>query len=120
MSSTVISQIETRMLSVPYSTGYGSITLGADNKNAFKRRVMEYLDAGERDFVLDLRNAKYIDSSGLGVLVSLAKKIREADGTFVLLGPNEDLVTLFELTHLDTVLTVRTVEEWIRRGGSPT
>ena len=48
----------------------------------------------------------YIDSSGLGVLVSLSKKIREQGGDLRLAGLNEDLQSLFELTKLDTLFAI--------------
>jgi len=50
--------------------------------------------------------------SGLGVLVSLSKKIREAEGELRLSSLNMDLQTLFELTKLDTLFQIcDTLEE---------
>jgi len=58
----------------------------------------------------------YIDSSGLGVLVSLSKKIREQGGELRLAGLNADLQTLFELTKLDTLFSItRTARRRWRR-----
>ena len=51
-------------------------------------------------------NTGYIDSSGLGVLVSLSKKIRESGGELRLASLNDDLKTLFELTKLDTLFQI--------------
>src|SRR5512137_291219 len=53
----------------------------------------------------------YIDSSGLGVLVSLSKKIRDQGGDLRLAGLNEDLKTLFELTKLDTLFAISDTPE---------
>ena len=64
------------------------------------------LAGGARKFLIDFTNTGYIDSSGLGVLVSLSRKIREVDGDLRLAGLNEDLRTLFELTKLDTLFTI--------------
>jgi anti-sigma B factor antagonist len=64
------------------------------------------MEAGEQKFVVDFSETGYIDSSGLGVLVSLSKKIREAGGDLRLAGLNDDLRTLFELTKLDTLFTI--------------
>ena len=60
----------------------------------------------KKTFVIDFANTGYIDSSGLGVLVSLSKKIREQGGELRLAGLNEDLRTLFELTKLDTLFKI--------------
>ena len=45
-------------------------------------------------------------SRGLGALVSISKKIREAGGELRLSGLNEDLRSLFELTKLDTLFAI--------------
>lgn len=76
------------------------------NRNELKDKVLKALEAGESKFVLDFSSTEYIDSSGLGVLVSVSKKIREAGGELRLAGLNEDLRMLFELTKLDTLFKI--------------
>ena len=76
------------------------------NRNELKDKVLKALEAGESKFVLDCLSTEYIDSSGLGVLVSVSKKIREAGGELRLAGLNEDLRMLFELTKLDTLFKI--------------
>jgi len=46
-----------------------------------KQKVLDTLEGGGKKFVIDFTKTGYIDSSGLGVLVSLSKKIREQGGT---------------------------------------
>ncbi len=82
----------------------GQLIVG--NRQELKQKVLEELEAGERKFVVDFANTGYIDSSGLGVLVSLSKKIREQGGELRLASLNEDLRTLFELTKLDTLFRI--------------
>ncbi len=76
------------------------------NRNELKEKVLEALESNESKFVLDFSSTGYIDSSGLGVLVSVSKKIREAGGNLRLAGLNEDLRMLFELTKLDTLFKI--------------
>ncbi len=76
------------------------------NRQELKQQVLETLDTGDRRFVIDFSETGYIDSSGLGVLVSVSKKIREAGGELRLSGLNEDLRMLFELTKLDTLFSI--------------
>ena len=71
-----------------------------------KQKVLQELEGGERKFLIDFDRTGYIDSSGLGVLVSLSKKIREQGGDLRLANLNEDLRTLFELTKLDTLFQI--------------
>lgn len=88
----------------------GQLIVG--NRHDLKKKVLDALDAGDRRFVVDFTATGYIDSSGLGVLVSLAKKIREMGGDLRLAGLNDDLRTLFELTKLDSLFTLtRSAEE---------
>jgi anti-sigma B factor antagonist len=82
----------------------GQLIVG--NRQELKQKVLEELEGGERRFVIDFSNTGYIDSSGLGVLVSLSKKIREQGGELRLANLNEDLRTLFELTKLDTLFKI--------------
>lgn len=82
----------------------GQLIVG--NRQDLKNQVLEQLENGDRKFVIDFANTGYIDSSGLGVLVSLSKKIREQGGELRLSSLNEDLRTLFELTKLDTLFRI--------------
>ena len=87
----------------------GQLIVG--NRQELKQQVLERLEAGDRKFVIDFTNTGYIDSSGLGVLVSLSKKIREQGGELRLANLNEDLRTLFELTKLDTLFNIADTRE---------
>jgi anti-sigma B factor antagonist len=88
----------------------GQLIVG--NRQELKQKVLDAVEGGAKKFVIDFSRTGYIDSSGLGVLVSLSKKIREQGGDLRLAGLNEDLQTLFELTKLDTLFSIlKTPEE---------
>lgn len=82
----------------------GQLIVG--NRQELKQKVLDELEGGERKFLIDFTQTGYIDSSGLGVLVSLSKKIREQGGELRLANLNDDLKTLFELTKLDTLFHI--------------
>ena len=82
----------------------GQLIVG--NRQELKNLVTERLDAGERRFVIDFSRTGYIDSSGLGALVTISKQVREQGGEMRLAGLNDDLRTLFELTKLDTLFAI--------------
>lgn len=82
----------------------GQLIVG--NRQELKQKVLDELEKGARKFLIDFSSTGYIDSSGLGVLVSLSKKIREQGGELRLANLNEDLRTLFELTKLDTLFHI--------------
>jgi anti-sigma B factor antagonist len=82
----------------------GQLIIG--NRQELKELVQAIVDTGERRILIDFSRTGYIDSSGLGALVSISKRIREAGGELRLAGLNEDLRSLFELTKLDTLFTI--------------
>ena len=71
-------------------------------------------EAGVPNFILDLSDVKFVDSSGLSAILT-AKRLWEDVGTFILTGANSSNVKrLLEISKLDDVLTiVPTVDESI-------
>jgi len=80
--------------------------LVAANRQQLREAVVSELERGARAFVIDFSETGYVDSAGLGALVSLSKRIRESSGSLRLTNLNEDLRTLFELTRLDTLFAL--------------
>ena len=87
------------------------VQLIVGNRQELKQKVLDELEKGDRKFLIDFAQTGYIDSSGLGVLVSLSKKIREHGGELRLANLNDDLQTLFELTKLDTLFQIAETRE---------
>ena len=87
----------------------GQLIVG--NRQELKQKILGELDKGTRKVLVDFARTGYIDSSGLGVLVSLAKKMREMGGDLRLANLNDDLQTLFELTKLDTLFQISETRE---------
>lgn len=77
--------------------------LVVSNRQELKQAILEEVDQGARLVVVDFSKSPYIDSSGLGALVSLGKRLRELGGDLRLAGLNDDLRTLFDLTRLDAL-----------------
>jgi anti-sigma B factor antagonist len=87
----------------------GQLIVG--NRQELKQKVLDETEAGARKILVDFAGAGYIDSSGLGVLVSLAKRLRELGGDLRLANLNDDLQTLFELTKLDSLFQIADTRE---------
>jgi len=77
--------------------------LVVSNRQEFKQAVLDEVEQGARLVIVDFAASPYIDSSGLGALVSLGKRVRELGGDLRLAALNDDLRTLFELTRLDAL-----------------
>src|SRR5579883_347742 len=69
------------------------------------------LAEGKQYFVLNLTGVEYMDSSGLGQLVSIWTSIRNKKGHMTVLRPSKRLARLLEITRLDTVFEIVQDEE---------
>ena len=68
-----------------------------------KEKIQSQVEAQCFNFIVDLTQVKFMDSAGLGVLVSGLKVCNKNGGEMVLVGPNENVRELFRITRLDTV-----------------
>lgn len=71
----------------------------------FKERMIELIASGNTVIVLDLSKVEFIDSSGLGAIVSSLKRMG-GRGELVVCGLQETTMTLFKLTRMDRVFQV--------------
>jgi anti-anti-sigma factor len=67
-------------------------------------RAMETADRA--DLVVDLARVRFIDASGINVLVNAAHQARAVGGTLVLRSPSRAVRRLLAVLHLDEVLAV--------------
>lgn len=64
------------------------------------------LSENKRYFVLNLAGVDYIDSSGLGQLISIWTSIRNKNGHMTVLSPTKRVQRLFDITRLNTVFQI--------------
>lgn len=76
------------------------------NRQALKMRVVDAIEDGRVHVRLDARECGYIDTSGLGVLVSLNRKCRDAGGSLTLCGLNDELLEYLRVIRFDTIFTL--------------
>jgi anti-sigma B factor antagonist len=70
------------------------------------------IEEGHGRIVLDLTNVGFMDSSGLGVLVTALKRIRERAGSLALVCPEGSVHKVLTITGLDKVFPIhRSVAE---------
>jgi anti-sigma B factor antagonist len=84
-----------------------------------REAISALVSSGMNFLIIDLSEVDFIDSSGLGGLVSGLKKAREQGGDLRLAAPNEQIKLVLELTNLDKVLASFTdaetaLQEWPR------
>ena len=79
--------------------------LDASVAPAFKAQVVDLVQAGERRLVIDLAPLDFLDSSGLGALVSILKALG-SQGTMAVCGARGGVLSLFKLTRMDKVFSI--------------
>ncbi|MBN2404295.1 MAG: STAS domain-containing protein [Coriobacteriia bacterium] len=71
-----------------------------------KAEIVDAVDDGCVNLVVDLEQVGFIDSSGLGVLVSGLRRVKERSGTMRLVCTKENILKIFRITGLDKVFPV--------------
>ncbi|NEM99738.1 STAS domain-containing protein [Pontibacter burrus] len=61
---------------------------------------------------IDLSNVRFMDSSGMGVLVSLLTKFRNRGGELVLIKPSDHIRKLLIVTKLNAIFTIAENDEF--------
>jgi anti-sigma B factor antagonist len=87
--------------------------LGADKATAFKESVTRSIEGDSLLILLDLSRVNFIDSSGLGALLSIVKRIPKSK-KLLICGTTAPVTRMFMLTRLDRIFTmVPSVEDVI-------
>ncbi|AGY76612.1 STAS domain-containing protein [Clostridium autoethanogenum] len=78
-----------------------------DEADELRQKLNSLIDKGEKNFSLDFSKCTFIDSTGLGVLVSIYKKCKNMNGSFKLYSVrNADVMKIFNMTRLDKVFQI--------------
>src|SRR5882757_1685860 len=84
----------------------GRITLG-EGSVVLRDTIREILGKGEKKILLNLGDVTYIDSSGIGELVSAFTAVRKEGGELKLLNLTKKVHDLLQITKLYTVFDVK-------------
>jgi anti-sigma B factor antagonist len=80
--------------------------LDAHNSGELKAEMLKLFDEGKNSLVIDLKEVRFVDSSGLGSLVSGFKNARARTGNLKLAGLQPQVKSMFELTRLHRVFEI--------------
>jgi len=80
--------------------------LCSSTSRQWKERITKDLTEQPQEVSIDLSKTRFIDSSGLGVLLSLNKTLRAQGGVLKLLNPSSAVTQLIELTRLHRVFEI--------------
>ncbi len=81
-----------------------------------KEIITELIDKGNYNLIINLEGVRYIDSTGLGVLIGALKKVREKDGCINLVCNNPQIKKIFNITGLVKIFGIFKTEEEALKG----
>lgn len=84
--------------------------LDASVAAAFKEKVAGHIDQGHKLILLDMGNVDFIDSSGLGAMVSCLK-LAGVRGRIALCDVAGPVLSMLQLTRMDKVFAVHPTAE---------
>ncbi|WP_159038388.1 STAS domain-containing protein [Brumimicrobium mesophilum] len=64
------------------------------------------LEDGKRKFIIDLKELKQINSSGLNLILRIFTHIRNKGGELILVQPNKSVSEIFKISKLNTVFNI--------------
>ena len=99
-------QLETGGAAAPGSMVVVDGELDASTAPRLGANLHQLIDAGAPSITLDCTDLAFIDSQGLGVLVGVARRLRDAGGSLHLHNAGSQLRRVLQLTKLDQVFVV--------------
>jgi len=77
--------------------------MGDPDTVKFHEAVKDYIDQGKKNFVVDLGNVDWMNSPGLGVLITAYTSVKNAGGNLVIARPTKKVKSLFVITQMERI-----------------
>ncbi len=74
--------------------------MGEPDTGAFRDKIRELLDKGMKRIILDLSGVKWMNSLGLGALISAFTSVKNHEGEMVIANVTKKVESLFMITQL--------------------
>ena len=74
--------------------------------NQLRREVSEIVEMGADIVLVDFQDVTFMNSSGLGALVSILKAVRSAGAELFICSLSEQVKMIFQLTKMDRVFKI--------------
>jgi anti-sigma B factor antagonist len=80
--------------------------IGETNGLELMELVNDKINSNILSAAIDLSSVRYMNSSGIGVLITLLTKFRNKGGEVVLVSPSEQIKKLLIITKLNSIFTI--------------
>lgn len=93
--------------------------MGGPEAQEFSDTLHKLLDEGKKNVVIDLAETKFMNSSGLGMLIGGLTTIKKGEGSMKLARTTEKIESLLVITKLSQIFeSFETVEEAVKSFGN--
>lgn len=83
------------------------IDIVASQCQTLKDEFLEIINSGEKKIIIDLAGTEMIDSSGIGLLISIRNSlVTDSGGEIELINLTDDIEQLFKVMRLDNHFTI--------------
>jgi anti-sigma B factor antagonist len=79
--------------------------IGENNGPGLVEVLNEHISKGVNKCIIDISEVRYMNSSGIGVLITILTKLRNKEGEVVLLNPSEQVKKLLVITKLNNIFS---------------
>lgn len=86
---------------------FSKISFEGPSAQEFRDHAISYIENGERNFVLHFPETTLIDSSGIGKLLFLRRKLFELEGSIRLEDVTDDLYNLLDELTITKVIEIK-------------
>src|SRR5262245_33526374 len=76
-----------------------------------KQHLLDVVGRGATHVIVDLTGATFVDSTTLGVLIGIVRRLRANDGQLAVVCNDRNVANTFELTGLDRVFPIHATRE---------
>ena len=72
----------------------------------FEKKLGDWMDEGETNFIIDFDGLDYISSSGLRSILSTSKKLKEKDGQILLSSLKNSVKEVFDISGFSSIIPI--------------
>ena len=80
--------------------------MGGPDHDRFKEEITDLLEKGYKDIILDFSGVPWINSTGLGILISGYHTLKNAEGTMKICNVKERVLSIFYISQLENIFQV--------------
>ncbi len=85
--------------------------MGGPDFDKFKDEIAKVVDGGYKDVILDMSGVPWINSTGLGILITGYHHIKAAEGSMMICNVKERVLSIFYISQLENIFDVYETRE---------